>query len=136
MKRILLALALLAPALSRADTLTIRRIDALNLYGALNSLKDGLSPENTGLAADDLTALKPVVESWQKSKQSADRAFRDASTDKQKDVAQDSLDDYGQKTVDLTVYPFTITRDEITAAKIAPGILQPIKQFLSPKASK
>jgi hypothetical protein len=121
-----------------AETIALSRQQASDLYAALSRLEPGLNAANAITAADNLIELRPTVEALDKGKVAAQRQIRALpKTDDLQAKAEaivDVLEARGAEVVKLDLTRIDITADEITAAKIPPGQLAIIRQWLRPKA--
>lgn len=127
-------LAILTVAALRAAPQKLTRGEAVELYGALNSIAPGLNPANVSTAADDITALYPVAKAFDLARDAKQRVIKSLAKDPDRDAkAQAVLDELlavqnSEITVELTA--FTISDDELTAAKPAPATLAVIRRLL------
>lgn len=131
------ALLLLLALSASAEPIDLTRQQACDLFVALNRIESGLSAENVVVAADNINALKPVVESLDKGKVRAARdidALPVSDELKAKSWAiRDLIDAKGNEAVKIDLKRLDVTPDEIKAAKIAPRDLAPLRQFLAKK---
>jgi len=122
-----------------ADQLKLSRSNASELYVSLSAIESGLTPSNSVIVADDINALRPAVEAFDKGKVAFQKAIRALAKSNPSDVdakAQALGDDLQTKadeelTFDLGLVSFT--DDEVTAAKIKPAALAVIRRFLLKK---
>lgn len=135
MKNILLFVALIGAC--RAEAVEITRQQASDLFVALTRIEPGLSAENVVIGADNITALKPIVESLDKGKV---RAQRDMDTLPPSDdratkawAIRDKIEAKSEEKVAVDLTRMEISGDEIKAAKIRPADLAPIRQSLMKK---
>lgn len=151
---VLASLLLAAPLAAVAgNPVKMTFAEANSLFGALTKIQNGLTPDNTVVAARDIWALKEVAEIYGKEQiavgnrsnriDAVMRQHADAKVDvgadlDAKDAVQakwtaflssDAKDHSGSFPV---LEPLAISTDEIKDMKITPDTLAPILQFLSP----
>jgi hypothetical protein len=141
MKRTLQFLSLLAfSATLYAEPVTLTNFEAQKLYIALNGIEAGLTAANTTLVADNLNALLPKVQAYEKGNAAAQKKFKITAATKADDAAAETFsaeveaNAAAQITIDLS--RLSLSDDEITAAKIKPGTLAIIRQHLRPALKK
>ena len=137
LKSILLLLALLASRSALlADPVKLSRADASDLFVALSTIGEGMLPANTIAAADNVNALRPHVESFDKGKIAYQRAVRALAKSKADDVDLQAdrltaeLEAKAAELVTVDLAPLALTDEEITAAKIKPANLAVIRRWL------
>lgn len=139
MKKLILILAIAFATAIQAAPVTITRTKMSELFIALKGIGPGLTPQNTGIAADDINAMEKLVDARDKA---ITQAQRDAlSIDrqdpefgaKQKKI-QDSFDAFSETETKIELTPLTISDNEIRDARIAPGTLAIIRKYLSASA--
>lgn len=142
MKRLQSTLSVIAlvalTSFARAEPVTLTRSEAFELHSALSQLANGLTPENTLAAADDLNTLEPAAKSFRQGytrllqlQAVADAAktpeavatFRDADSKFTTAVEE-------KKTYELTI--ITLTKEEIKAANVSVTQVAAIKRLLKP----
>ena len=138
---LLFAFVVLCTASVRAEQVTLRRQDALDLYRALDSMQAGLNPANTTNAADDISALRDTAEALNKGNIKASRLAQlipanDPSAAKKAFELVQPQEDIGLTTVTLELVLFEVSADEIKSASIAPHTLSLIRSFLRPVPPK
>lgn len=119
-----------------ADPIDLTRQQASDLFVALQRIDPGLSPDNVVVAADNITALKPIVEALDKGKVRAQREMDALSGEDRAAKAwaiRDKIEAKGDEVVKLELTRMEITADEIKAAKVRPADLAPLRQFLKKK---
>lgn len=141
-KLLLLTLLALGCSTLRAESMKLTNHQADELLGSLLSLESGLTAVNTTLAADNINELRPKVEAYAKGTQAAQKRYAAAVAKAAKDdtgpmtAFQEETDAnyHNEITVDLS--RFELSNDEITAAKIKPGILSVLRLYLKPNPPK
>jgi len=119
-----------------ADPIDLTRQQASDLFVALQRIDPGLSPDNVVVAADNITALKPIVEALDKGKVRAQREMDALSGEDRAAKAwaiRDKIEAKGDEVVKIDLTRMEITADEIKAAKVRPADLAPLRQFLKKK---
>lgn len=143
--RILITIAiLLSPfSLLQAAPSALSKKEAYELYVALSAV-DGVDADNTVKAADNLLALRPVIESYEARIKALERAAYKAKLAARKDpklleALDERLLDYEEKKdaehdtpVTIPLQDITLKPDEITAAKLRPAHLAILRR-LEPK---
>lgn len=138
MKKIaILSVILGAMITANAEPIALTRQQASDLFVALNRIEPGLTPDNVVIAADNINALKPVVDALDRGKVRAQREMDAlAATDDRAMKAwaiRDKIEAKGDESVNLDLTRLEISADEIKAAKVRPSELAPLRQFLRPK---
>jgi hypothetical protein len=135
----------LCPAASAAEQ-KVSKKEAYELYVALSAV-DGVDADNTVKAADNLLALRPVIESYEARIKALERAAYKAKLAARKDpklleTLEERLLDYTEQIeaeaaapVAVTLQGITLKPDEITAAKLRPAHLAILRR-LEPKKDK
>jgi hypothetical protein len=132
--RLFLVTSLAGAAILRAEPCKVSNLQAQQLYAALNSIDAGLTAANTTLVADDINALLPKVDAFEKGNAAAQKKYQVTSTTKADDPsAEKYLEEVqanadAQITIDLA--RLKLSDDEITAAKIRPSVLAVIRKWL------
>lgn len=125
-----------SPAFGNPVKMTYSEANAL--FGSLSKIQSGLTPENVGLAAQDLWVLEGPAKAFGKAQIAASQAAQRASTAKDVQAAQEKAQaDWTaftetEITLDLQSMNLPLTPDEIKESKITPDIYAPILHFLSP----
>lgn len=139
-KTILLLLAALLPLFARAAALDVNltRVEASELYVALSSAGEGLAPGNAIAAADNINALRPLVEALDKGKVAYQRAAQKLAKavppdfEAQIEKLTAELQAKADETFPLKLSSVALTDDEITATKIKPATLAVMRRWLMP----
>ena len=142
MKKILLATlaALCAFSVLRADPVKLTNSQAKELWQTLSSIDAGLSAANTTAVADDILALQPKVEAFEKGNMAAAKRLGVVPTTRLDDpagvkyLAELEQNQEVEITVELT--RLEISADELTAAKIRPSVLAVVRRYLKPLPKK
>lgn len=135
-KLIIITLLLAPLTLLRAESVKISRAEASELYVALVTIDAGLSPANTVTAADNLIALRPLVESLDKGKVAYNRAAaalvrgKAGDIDAQVEKLAVELEMKAEERFTVQLRPINLADDEITAAKVKPATLAVIRRWL------
>lgn len=136
MNKLFYAFALLA-TLCRAEPTELTRQQASDLFVALNRIEPGLSSENVVIAADNINALKPIVDALDKGKVRAQREMDALPNVDDRTarawVVRDKIEAKADEVVKVDLTRMEITSDEIKAAKVRPADLAPLRQFLRKK---
>jgi len=140
---LLAALASLAStAFSDPVKVSLTNDDATALYAALDSLKPGLSPDNTGLVALDLNALRPVASAHDRSLvefQTSVSELQSSSDPKRDDkilASSRSFAAFGSRKIIVDLEPLVISKEEMKPAQVSGHALSLILEFLSPPPKK
>lgn len=136
---LLLAVSLTAFAANPAPSIPdkISNEDADALFGALSSVKDGLSPANIGPAAEDIWILKGLAEEFTKQDTKRQISLTRAQSSKDIASAQESAvadwDKFRLSEVPIKLVPLIpFTDQELKDAHITPALLSPIQHYLFP----
>lgn len=142
----LLILAALASsaacAFAQTNRVEMTNDEAAGLYAALDSLKPGLTPDNTGLVALDLNALRPVASAHDKALvefQTSIAELQSSSDPKRDDkmlAASRSFSAFGSRKVSVDLEPIVVSKDEMKPAQVSGHALSLILEFLSPPPKK
>lgn len=121
----------------RAEPTKISVSDCTELYVALSNLQPGLTPSNTGIAADDMNALLQKAKDLDAAKLSAYKlsiAISPTAPDKatQAQKIQDNYDSYAASVVTVDLTRFQISDDELKASPLATKYYAVIKRLLLP----
>lgn len=114
----------------------LSRAEASELYVALVTIDAGLSPGNTVTAADNVNALRPLVESLDKGKVAYNRAVaavvrsKPADVDAQVEKLALELEAKADERFTVQLRPLNIADEEITAAKVKPATLAVLRRWL------
>lgn len=137
LKLFVFALAVIAGVSLRAEPIELTRQQASDLFVALNRIESGLSAENVVVAADNINALKPLVEALDRGKV---RAQRDMDMLPPSDdraakgwAIRDMLETKCDEKIVVDITRMDVSADEIKAAKVKPVDLAPLRQFLKKK---
>lgn len=127
--------------------------DAASLYGALSSIKDGLTTGNISAAGEDIWILKPAAESFGTQQNKLSIALSRANANQQAangppinpsksqaaiddaEKANKDWDDFrnGDAKIPVALVPLTaFTDQELRDAKISPATLSLIQHYLFP----
>lgn len=134
----LAVLSLSTALIASAESVKLTRAQASELYVALATAEAGFSPTNTVAAADNLNALRPSVEALDKGRAAYQKAVRALVRDKVSDAevrAEKLTEDFERKGEDEITVPLAmlaLSDEEITAAKVKPGVLSVIRRWLVP----
>lgn len=123
------------------DSVEISRDDAVSLFGALSTVKAGLSLSNTGIGGEDIYNLKSIADSYQSTvnKKSLDEDRARTSAKSPADAMQKLEDDWdayrhGKEHVKLLkLTPFS--EQEVKDGAISMALIAPIQHFLYPDSA-
>lgn len=122
---------------ARAEPTELSRQQASDLFVALSRIEPGLSADNVVIAADNLNALKPVVESLDKGKVRAQREMDALPASEERNAKawaiRERIEAKGDEVVKIELTRMDITPDEIKTAKVRPADLAPLRQYLRRK---
>ncbi len=119
-----------------AEPMKLTNSQADGLLATLLTLEAGLTATNTTVAADNINVLKPKVEAYSKGQQAAVKKFGVSAGMKNDDpaflkyLAEAEANGAAEITVELT--RFSLSDEEISAAKIKPSVLAVLRQYLLP----
>lgn len=138
MRRLLFtAILIISFSAVRAEPIDLTRQQASELFVALTRIEPGLTAENVVVAADNINALKPIVEALDKGKVRASRDIDSLPASAERTAKawalREQIDAKGDEPVKVDLIRFDVSPDEIKAAKIAPRDLAPLRQFLRKK---
>ena len=134
----ILAAVLLSATAFASKPVTLTNDEAVQLYMALDSLKPGLTPDNTGYVALDLNSLRPYAQAHDKAltqlQQTSYALGKSSDPDRDAKLLKAGLDyqKYAQGEITVDLEPVVITKDEMTPAQVSGKTLAVILQFLSP----
>lgn len=136
MKLLLVVLSLVSAVL--AEDVTLTRVQAVELFVALSTAESGFAPANTIAAADNLNALRPNAEAFDKGKQAYQRAVRalaranPADAQEQAERLAAEVEAKGEEKIAVALVPLNLSDDEIASAKMKPATLAVIRRWLKP----
>lgn len=131
-----LLFSLLIPVVLRADPVTLTRAQAWELHETLTALADGLTPDNTMTAADDINALEPVARSYRAGYAALERVRLSADTPEKAVAYAKAAEDFDRKGDEPMTFELTLLildKREIAAAKVTSRQLAAINRLLKPK---
>lgn len=133
--KILLPLFLLTLCVLHAEPTKMSRGEASELYSALASAEAGLTATHALAAADAIIVLRPHVEMLDKARIATQRNLQNlsASDPELAFKSQRLLQEFEQITAqEITVHleAIDLTPEEITAAKLRPIHIAPIRRFM------
>jgi stalled ribosome alternative rescue factor ArfA len=139
----ILAAILLPLSATRAAELALHltRVEASELYVALSSAGEGLAPANAIAAADNINALRPLVEALDKGKVAYQRQAQKlakavpADFEAQIERLTAELEAKASEPCAVKLWPLALSDEEITATKLKPATLAVLRRWLLPAPS-
>jgi hypothetical protein len=140
MTKLIIILAALLPLLARSAeiSLNLTRVEASELYVALSSAGEGLAPANAIAAADNINALRPLVEALDKGKVAYQRAAQKLAKavppdfEAQIEKLTNELQAKADESIPLKLSSVALSDEEITATKMKPATLAVVRRWLMP----
>jgi hypothetical protein len=128
---------LLLRGVIHAEPIEVSRQQAADLMVALTRIDAGLSSDNVVVAADNINALRPFVESLDRGKIRAQRDMEALPASEERAAKawaiREKIEAKCDEKVIIELTRMEISADEIKTAKVKPADLAPIRQILKPK---